>query len=58
MTNCRKLMGEEFRNREEYWFYSEGDHRGCIYGIDRMHEEYMGGKLSDAECFAVDKHRD
>jgi len=51
-------MGEEFRNREEYWFYSEGDHRGCIYGIDRMHEEYMGGKLSDAECFAVDKHRD
>lgn len=45
-----------FQNRKEFGFYTEGEHAGCIYGVDQMHAIYLAGEFSEAECTIVDRH--
>lgn len=41
-----------FRNRDEFGFNDEG----CIYGLIKLHEDYLNGRLSNEECRAVEDH--
>jgi len=44
-------MVEGFKNREEYGF-----EEGHIYGLFRMHNEYVSGGLSHKEALVVERH--
>lgn len=45
-------MAEEFQNKKEYGFNEDG----CIYGVIRLHEAYVGAELTHEEGLAIESH--